>query len=136
MKTRTSIQGLEERIERLVREHVEASHAAAAAAVARAFCEPGGRSSRPGGGQTAASTRRPMRPRRTHEEVAELAERLCAAVQASPGETMRVLAAGVGATPRELAIAVAHLRRVDRVRTVGQRQHTKYFPAARAAPAP
>jgi hypothetical protein len=136
MKTLTSIEGLEARIEQVVREHIEVSRAAAAAAVARAFCEPGGRSSKLAARQTAASTRRPMSRRRTREEVAELAERFCAAVQASPGETMNVLAPKVGATPSELSVAVAQLRRADRVRIVGQRHQMKYFPAACAAAAP
>ncbi len=136
MKTLTSIQGLEERIEQLVREHIEASRAAAAAAVARAFTEPGGRSSTPTARRTAAAKRRPMSPRRTPEEVADLAERLCAAVHAAPGKMMATLAAEVGATPRELGVAVAHLRRADRVRTVGQRQSTRYFPAAQPAQEP
>jgi len=134
MRTLTSIQRLEERIEQLVREHIEASRAAAAAAVARAFTEPAGRSSTLAARRTATSKRRPMSRRRTPEEVADLAERLCAAVQAAPGEMMATLAAEVGATPRELGIAVAHLRRADRVRTVGQRQSTRYFPAAQSAP--
>jgi hypothetical protein len=124
MKTLTGIQGLEERIEQLVREHLEASRAAAAAAVARAFTAPPGRPSPAAAARTATVAKRgPMGRRRTPEEVADLAERLCAAVQAAPGAMMATLAAQVGATPRELGVAMARLRRADRVRTVGQRYY-------------
>jgi hypothetical protein len=130
MKTLSNIPELEARIEQLVREHIEATRAAAAAAVVRAF----GASAAPPPAAAArrktSSARRSPSRRRAPEEVAELAERLCAAVHTTPGATMTTLAAQVGATPRELAIAVARLRRQDRVRTVGQRQHTKYFPVA------
>jgi len=136
MKTLTSIEGLEARIEQLVREHVEAARAAAAAALARAFGEAAKASTHQVARQRATPPRRPMSPRRTREEVAQLAERLCSAVAASPGETMSVLAPKVGATSSELAIAVAQLRRTDRVRTVGQRQHMRYFPAAALSAAP
>jgi hypothetical protein len=114
------------RIEQLVRDHIAAIRAAATAAVAHAFAESesgGSKASRP---RTPRS--RPTR-RRSPEEVAELAERLGQAIEAAPGETMSTLSARLGAKPGELAIAVKHLRRQGQIRTVGQRQHTKYFPA-------
>ena len=127
-----SIQGLEEGIERLVREHMVAVQSAAAAAVARALAAsmtpPS--SVRAKGRQTPPTPRRPTSRRRGPDEVAELAERFCAAVHAAPGETMATLAAEVGATARELAVPVKRLRSAGRVRTVGERQYTKYFPAA------
>jgi hypothetical protein len=128
MSTEASIETLEMRIEQLVREHVAAIRAAATTAVARALAEPVRGSSKATGPR--ASSRRPSRQRRSGQEIAELGERLVQAIEATPGATMSTLSAQVGATPRELAIAVKHLRRQDRVRTVGQRQHTKYFPAA------
>jgi|SRR5690606_34352488 len=132
MNATTSIQGLEEQIEQLVREHMAASRAAVASAVARAFSESAGRSSTPAARRTGTPARRAPSRRRTSEEVADLAERFCAAVHAAPGETMTTLAAQVGATPTELSVAVGRLRRAGRVRTVGQRQYTKYFPTAPA----
>ena len=53
----------------------------------------------------------------------------------NPGETMTTLAPQVGAPPRALHRAVARLKRVGRVRTVGQRQHTRYFPMTNVAAA-
>lgn len=43
---------------------------------------------------------------------------------------MAVLAPRVGATPRELNRPALLLRRTGRVRSVGQRQATRYFPMA------
>jgi len=129
MKATTSIQGLEERIEQLVREHIAATRTAATAAVTRGFTETV-RSSAPAARRTGASAGRSAGRRRTAEEVADLAERFCAAVHVAPGAKMTTLAAVYSATPRELIVAVGHLRRAGRVRTVGGRQHTKYFPAA------
>jgi hypothetical protein len=60
--------------------------------------------------------------------MAGLSERLYAAVCAHPGAVMTVLAAHVGATPRELNRPALILKRAGRVRSVGQRAHTRYFP--------
>jgi hypothetical protein len=57
-----------------------------------------------------------------------LEERLYRAVCAHPGETMAVLAQAVGATARELNRPATLLRRDGRVRSVGQRSSTRYFP--------
>ena len=137
MSTTTSIEELQGQIEKLVRAHVAAVEAAATAAVARAVSSGMARTQ---AGGTPSSARRPSRKqrpdrRRSPEEVAELAERLAAAVHATPGETMTVLAAEVGAKPRDLGIAVKHLRSAARIRTVGERQGMRYFPAAPATPA-
>jgi hypothetical protein len=132
MRAKTSSETFEERIEQLVREHIATIRAGAEAAVARGFAELAGRASNPAAPQTRMPTRRPASRRRTTEEVADLAERLCAAVHAAPGETMLRLAPQVGATPGELSVAVTRLRQQGRVRAVGQRQHTRYFPTAPA----
>jgi hypothetical protein len=41
---------------------------------------------------------------------------------------MAVIAPAVGVTGRELNLPATRLRRKGRVRSVGQRQHTRYFP--------
>jgi hypothetical protein len=132
MRAKTSTENFEERIEQLVREHIEAIRARAEAAVARGFAESAVRSSSPDAPQTKPSARRPASRRRTPEQVADLTERLCTAVHAQPGETMLRLAPQMGVTPGELSVAVTRLRQQGRVRTVGQRQHTRYFPTAPA----
>jgi hypothetical protein len=60
--------------------------------------------------------------------LAALGDRFLRAVSSKPGETMTVLAAEVESSPRELHRAVAHLRQAGRVRAIGQRSQTRYFP--------
>jgi hypothetical protein len=64
--------------------------------------------------------------------VAALAERLLAEVVATPGETMTTLAARLGAMVAELHRPMANLRRAGRLRSVGARNLTRYFPTAKA----
>jgi len=129
----TTNQGLAEQIEQLVRDHLAANRAAVAAAVERAFAGANavaGGDARPS--RTSADARPKARaksaPRRAVEEVVALGERFYAALCRSPGEPMTTLAPQVGASPRALQVAVARLKRAGRVRAVGQRQGTRYFP--------
>jgi hypothetical protein len=54
---------------------------------------------------------------------------LYAAVCAQPGETMSVLGPALGHSPRELNRPMLALKRSGRVRSVGERHHTRYYPA-------
>ena len=123
-------ESLSEQIEQLVRAHIEATQREAAAAVARAF-------SAASAAPRARAVRRPSRTagrRRVPAELSVLGERLYAAVCAQPGETMAVLAPELGSSPRELHRPMAALKRSGRVRNVGQRRHTRYYPTvARSA---
>jgi hypothetical protein len=126
----TSTESLERKIEsvveRLVREHLAAVEVAASAAVREGFRRATRAApKRDGGG---GSRRRSPSRRRPREEMTKLEERLYQAVCAHPGETMRVLAQAVGSTPQELKGPATLLRRNGRVRSVGQRQYTRYFP--------
>ena len=127
----TSNQELGERIERLVQEHIVASRRAAQEAVERAF---------------SSTTRAPVRARRevrtsavckrrTPVEMAALAEQLLQAVCVNPGETIAVIAAQVGASARELHRPMSLLKREGRVRSVGARSSTRYFPMTNGAAA-
>ena len=117
---------LSEQIEQLVREHIEATRRAAAEAVERAFA-----SSSPSlSANRARGARRAPSRRRGPEEIAALGERLYAAVVAEPGETMAVLAPVVGETPSDLHRPMATLKRAGRVRSVGERHQTRYYPTA------
>jgi len=121
----TSSEKLGRQIEQMVREHLAECQRAVTAAVTRAFAtanaEPQRRSRRADAAKTATT-------RRTPEQVAALGERLYAAMCETPGETITVLAGRLGTTPRALQVPVKHLKRAGRVRTVGQRQSTRYFP--------
>jgi hypothetical protein len=122
---------LAKQIEDLVRQHVDALRTSAAAAVARAFAAV------PPPLSTRASTpTRLMRPRkkgtlrRAPEELVALGERFYTVLCQRPGETMTTLAPQVGVAPRALQVAVARLRRDGRVRVIGKKQHTRYYPMA------
>jgi hypothetical protein len=121
------------KIDQVIREHVAALHAIASEAVAQAFATTA-RNQASRGTAAAADAPLPARakkipaPRRAPEVVAALAERLDAVIRATPGETMATLAPKVGVSGRELEVVVARLRRAGRVRSIGQRQHTRYFP--------
>lgn len=122
-------QDLAAQIEELVQNHIDKLWRSAADAVERGF----------GRTMTATKKRRPTatpKPktrrapahRREPEEVQALAERLHAAVIETPGETMAVLAKRVGAGVRELHRPMTNLKRAGRLRSVGTRNRTRYFP--------
>lgn len=126
MTNTNTTEKLSEGIERLVREHIAAIQASARAAVERAF------TSDVAAG-TKARRRRVQRAtgqKRASADIAALGDRFYEAVCAKPGETMAVLAHDVGASSRELHRSVQLLRRAGRVRAVGNRQLTRYFPTA------
>ena len=77
-----------------------------------------------------------MAKRRSPAELAALGEHLYSAVCSRPGETMSVLATEIGVSARELHKPMALLKSEGRVRSAGQRNHTRYFPmaASRALP--
>jgi hypothetical protein len=68
--------------------------------------------------------------RRGRAALAELSEQLYRAVSAKPGEGMAVLAVELSATVKELHRPMALLKRDGRVRSVGQRHLTRYYPMA------
>ena len=116
---------LGQRIEQLVREHIAESRRTAQEAVARAFSSSAPPSARR---RRCASRDTKVGKRRTPEEMAAMCERLYQAVCAQPGETMAVLMLDVGASARELNRPMNRLKRSGRVRSVGSRGNTRYFP--------
>ncbi len=136
---RMTSQDLAQQIDRLIREHIAAIRRAAAAvekAFAAAAREPDRKPQRAHARLVAgASTKVRAAPRRPPDDIAELGEKFYVALRAAPGETMLTLAPVVGASPRALQVVVARLERANRVRSVGQRQHTRYFPMSAAATA-
>jgi len=75
----------------------------------------------------AASKRSAPGPRRVPEELEALAERFFAAVEATPGETMLTLAGSLGLRSKELERPVLRLKKAGRIKTVGERNWTRYF---------
>lgn len=123
MKT-TDIERLEQQIEELIREHVVECARRARLAVERGF----GAATKRTTPRRVDAARRAVGQRRSVAELDGLAERLAAAVCAKPGTTMVVLAAEVGATARELQRPAKRLKKAGRIRTVGERNMTRYFP--------
>jgi hypothetical protein len=124
----TTKHDLAEQIEQLVRNHIETTRKAAAAAVERGFSVMPPASDRAVAHATRRKPRAKAAPRRAVEEVLALAERFYAVLCRNPGETMATLAPQAGASARALRVAVARLERAGRVRSVGQRRFTRYFP--------
>lgn len=124
------IRNLEIQIEQLVREHIAELRTSAAAAVERAFSHAAVRGATAGraGRHIAARATRAAGQRRPPHEMAALAERLYAVVCAHPGAAMATLASELGTGARELNRPALLLKRAGRVRTVGLRAGTRYFP--------
>ncbi len=132
MTNTPSNQGLAERIERLVQEHIEASRKSAREALERAFASAA--TTRLGAASRQVARKPGSGKRRPPSEMAALSERIYQVVCAKPGETMTVLAADLGATPRELNRPMAMLKRAGRVRSAGARHLTRYFPTTKGTP--
>lgn len=132
MTTKAIVHGeLAEGIEHLIREYMSTIRIAAQAAVERAVVSQVGVAS-------AAKARKPRQSassrssaeRRASDEISVLSERFYEALCRSPGEKMGVLAPLVGSTPRELNRPMLLLKRAGRIRSVGTKQSTRYFPMA------
>lgn len=120
-------------IELLVAKHIATTRKAVQEAVERALAASSVApvvAARPTRACTEAS-----RKRRGAAELTALGEQFYRALCSKPGETMTVLTADVGATPRELHLLVAALKQAGRVRAVGERAHTRYFPLANSTAA-
>jgi hypothetical protein len=121
----TTIEQLSSRIEQVIQEHLDASRKAAMGAIARTFGDAAGGARR---------ERLPSRPagqrRRQQAELAALGEQFYRAVCAKPGETMAVLAADIGSSPRDLNRPMTQLKSLGRVRSAGHSHLTRYFPMA------
>lgn len=126
MKTTNLFDVLSKRIEQAVQEHIIASRGAAEAALQRAFASGSGAMAK----APHASGPRNSGRRRPPAEIAALGEQVYRAVCAKPGETMAVLAVEIGMPARELQRPMMHLKANGRVRCVGQRHLTRYFPLA------
>jgi hypothetical protein len=141
MTTKTRTHGdLADGIERLVREYISTIRSAAEGAVGRAVVANAGVRPTPNASasrrsQAAAAPSR-QGARRPPDEIAALSERLYEAVCQAPGEKMTVLAPMVGSTASELNRPAIVLRRAGRIRSVGTKHATRYFPMAREAQRP
>jgi hypothetical protein len=114
------------RIEAIIQDHIAASRLAAMQTMERAFGK--GTDNVPKARRTVSTTKSPAGKRRLKHEIAAFAESLHQAVCATPGTTMTALAAELGMPVKELQRPMAILKTAGRVRSVGERNWTRYFP--------
>jgi len=121
---------LEASVEALIRQQVAAYEAQLRETLGRRLASVGGASSRRKAARSTASPKRCTAPaaRRPPKELEALAERFFSAVEAAPGETMVTLAAGLGLGAQEFERPVLRLEREGRLKTVGERNRTRYYP--------
>ena len=128
MVNTASNEQLAERIEQLVRAHIAETRRAAQWAVERAFAS--AEVAPPKAARSAVAPKRRFGGRRLRGELEAMGERLYGAVCAHPGEGMTVLAAEIGVSVRELNRPMTRLKSEGRIRSVGERHQTRYFPMA------
>ena len=130
MKTPRNTEELTKTIEQLVEGYVAEVRRAAREAVEQAFgtaTPPAARMTKAGGvprraGHTGGR-------RRTAQELEQLEQRLYQLVRTRPGESLTTFAAELQMTVRALQRPMSGLKRQGRVRSAGQRNRTRYFPA-------
>lgn len=115
-------------IEHLIEQHLRACQREVAAAVERTFRAAAVTATKPKSKANAAKPKRESGARRTPAQIHALGEQFYELLCKKPGSTMAVYSAELGVTPRELHRPVAVLKRARLVRSVGERQATKYFP--------
>jgi hypothetical protein len=128
--TALDISTIEASVEALIQQQVAAYEAQLREALARTLATPRGGSSRRAASAPKAARKRSAVPtrRRAPEELEALVERFFAAVEAAPGETMMTHAAKLGLRTRELEQPLLRLRQAGRIRSVGERNRTRYYP--------
>ncbi|MCA9706392.1 MAG: winged helix-turn-helix domain-containing protein [Myxococcales bacterium] len=129
MSTPKSPEELTTQIEQLVECYLAESRNAARRAVERAFgaIMPASKSTRRS--TNTAASRHPGGQRRSVEELERVAAALYEQVRANPGESMVSFATELQTSVRALQRPMTLLKKQGRVRSVGQRHRTRYFPA-------
>lgn len=69
--------------------------------------------------------------KRSAEHLAQLTERLFEQIRAFPGERIEGIGAALQLTTKDLALPVKKLLAAKRIRTVGQKRATKYYPRSK-----
>lgn len=138
MANSASIDRLVQNIERLISAHMAEVRGAAELAISRAVGASSSAPQKPGWAQrtsppssSASKTKFGGTPRRSPAELEELAERLYRTVSEKAGESMQAFSGELGVTARELQRPMGKLKEAGHVRSVGERQATRYFPMAR-----
>ena len=133
--TAIDITALEASVEALIQQQLAVYEAQLREALARTLAKarpaaPRRKETKP---KAAPARRASSSQRRSADEIDAFAERLFAAVESAPGETMAVLAPRLGVSAKELERPAARLKKAGQIRTVGERSRMRYYPMARAA---
>jgi DNA-binding NtrC family response regulator len=125
---------LAQQIEELVVAYIDEARSIAQESLVRAFG--GTPASQPK--LSARARAKPENPssRRSAEQMTDLAESLHRLVCAHPGEGMSMFARELGMRPRELHRSMSKLKADGKVRSVGERNLARYFPAVGRASRP
>ena len=123
----TPEQKLEHQIEAATQEYLQSIQQRVMAAVQRAFTYAGA-SKRPGTRNQPKTEMRQRAKMRDREYIQALTTKLEALIKDNPGLTIRALAQKMGQESRKLYVPVQKLKRKGTIKTVGQRQKTRYFP--------
>jgi hypothetical protein len=118
-------------IEAFVEELSALVRAAAVQSVTEAFGA-GGIPARAGRGRAAAAPAargRAKGQKRPPEALAELTEKLLAAIKSGPGKRMEEIAKGLETSTQELTLPAKKLLAEKKIKTKGERRATKYYPA-------
>lgn len=112
---------------------IRASRAAALAALEQRFDHHGNLSQPQQSAPTPTATagrrsKKKETSQRSKDEIAALETQFLAVVRSNPGQSMAVLASQVGVKRSELRVPVVRLRAKKKIKLVGQRQFTCYFP--------
>lgn len=123
-------QQLAEAIENLVAAYVDEARQTVQVALGQSFARhtaPAGPTvkKRPSG----RVATRPTTARRSADELAAVRERLYELVCADPGESMSMFSDQMGISVKDLHRPMSKLKAEGRVRSVGERNLTRYFPA-------
>ena len=132
MTTPKTPEQLATQIRTLVDDYVREAERAAVDAVVAAFSSPRSAPRKASKAKPATTTLRRQGPRRTSEQLAELADGLADVIAEHPGESMAVFARQLDVSVRDLHRPMKMLKNAGRIRSVGERHLTRYFPATRA----
>ena len=119
-------EALATQIEALVAGYVDEVRRYARQAVERGLSPASGSTSKPS--KSSTKRKRTFNGRRSLAELETLSEALCVLIHEQPGESMVTLAAELGASSGALHRPMTMLKRAGRIRSVGARQWTRYFP--------
>jgi hypothetical protein len=127
-----TLEELATRIEALVAGHIDEVRRRTQQAVERGLAAASSSTSKPV--KSSAKPKRTYSSRRSPAELSELSESLCSLIHERPGESMLVFAAELGVSVRDLHRPMTMLKGASRIRSVGQRHRTRYFPAINDKP--